>query len=170
MAKMTLSCIAFAGLLCVSSLLFASEQPIELDTETGGIKGTLTTPAGASKTPVVVIISGSGPRDRDGNTPAPSGGSAATASVLAAALLAKASPRCAMTNVELQAASRRPGRNQISELKTTFKMLHPALAKLAADAALLWRGDPWSQRGLPHWHARGTEQSCSRVHLDSRPG
>ncbi len=73
MAKMTLSCIAFAGLLCVSSLLFASEQPIELDTETGGIKGTLTTPAGASKTPVVVIISGSGPTDRDGNTPAPSG-------------------------------------------------------------------------------------------------
>jgi alpha-beta hydrolase superfamily lysophospholipase len=70
---MTRSYIVLAALLGATSLLFAAEQPIALDTATGVIQGTLTTPAGAAKTPVVVIISGSGPTDRDGNTPLAAG-------------------------------------------------------------------------------------------------
>lgn len=63
----------FAALLSGSSALFAAEQPVELDTPTGVIKGTLTVPPGAAKVPVVLIIAGSGPTDRDGNTPLVSG-------------------------------------------------------------------------------------------------
>ncbi|MFD0793560.1 alpha/beta fold hydrolase [Mucilaginibacter litoreus] len=45
------------------------ESPILLKTFTGNISGTLTTPKDASgKIPVVLIIAGSGPTDRDGNS------------------------------------------------------------------------------------------------------
>ncbi|WP_212758088.1 alpha/beta hydrolase [Usitatibacter palustris] len=49
------------------------EHPIELETPTGTIKGTLTMPPGAPWVPVVLVIAGSGPTDRDGNTPLASG-------------------------------------------------------------------------------------------------
>ncbi|WP_197088647.1 alpha/beta hydrolase [Rufibacter radiotolerans] len=45
-------------------------DPTELVTEKGNLKGTLLSPAGAKKMPVVLLISGSGPTDRDGNNPA----------------------------------------------------------------------------------------------------
>ncbi len=46
------------------------EAPILLKTFSGSISGTLTTPVNASgKIPVVLIIPGSGPTDRDGNSP-----------------------------------------------------------------------------------------------------
>lgn len=46
------------------------ESPLLLKTMSGTISGTLTMPAnGADKVPVVLIISGSGPTDRDGNSP-----------------------------------------------------------------------------------------------------
>jgi pimeloyl-ACP methyl ester carboxylesterase len=46
------------------------ESPILLKTLSGSISGTLTIPAAASgKVPVVLIIAGSGPTDRDGNSP-----------------------------------------------------------------------------------------------------
>jgi uncharacterized protein len=48
----------------------AQEFPINLITETGEIKGTLTLPTDFAKGPVVLIIAGSGPTDRDGNNPA----------------------------------------------------------------------------------------------------
>lgn len=44
------------------------EQAIELETPTGTIKGTLTTGGGSFKSLVVLLIAGSGPTDRDGNT------------------------------------------------------------------------------------------------------
>ncbi|KAA3438354.1 alpha/beta hydrolase [Rufibacter hautae] len=44
--------------------------PIDLETQKGTIKGTLLLPATAGKMPVVLLISGSGPTDRDGNNPA----------------------------------------------------------------------------------------------------
>lgn len=53
----------------MSSLLSAVEHAIELETPTGLVRGTLTLPPGGSKVPVVLIIAGSGPTDRDGNTP-----------------------------------------------------------------------------------------------------
>jgi len=45
------------------------EQPVSLSTPTGSIAGTLALPPGAGKVPVVLIIAGSGPTDRDGNNP-----------------------------------------------------------------------------------------------------
>jgi uncharacterized protein len=43
-------------------------QPITLKTATGDISGTLVTPSGSGSHPVVLIIAGSGPTDRDGNS------------------------------------------------------------------------------------------------------
>ncbi|MET3978928.1 fermentation-respiration switch protein FrsA (DUF1100 family) [Mucilaginibacter sp. UYP25] len=46
------------------------ESPVLLKTFSGSISGTLTTPPNAQgKIPVVIIIAGSGPTDRDGNSP-----------------------------------------------------------------------------------------------------
>ena len=45
------------------------QSPIVLETPTGNIFGTLTTPLNFSKGPVVLIIAGSGPTDRNGNNP-----------------------------------------------------------------------------------------------------
>jgi pimeloyl-ACP methyl ester carboxylesterase len=47
----------------------AAESEYDLVTMTGTIFGTLTTPPGAPPIPVVLIIAGSGPTDRDGNGP-----------------------------------------------------------------------------------------------------
>jgi len=44
-----------------------SEQPISLHTSSGTLSGSLLLPAGKDPVPVVLIISGSGPVDRDGN-------------------------------------------------------------------------------------------------------
>lgn len=47
-----------------------TESPVSLKTFTGSISGTLTIPKDASgKMPVVVIVAGNGPTDRDGNNP-----------------------------------------------------------------------------------------------------
>lgn len=44
-------------------------SPYVLETKTGKIRGTLTIPDNKKTVPVVLIISGSGPTDRDGNNP-----------------------------------------------------------------------------------------------------
>src|SRR4030042_6045415 len=46
-----------------------TESDIMLRTNTGDISGTLTVPVKPGKTPLVIIIAGSGPTDRDGNSP-----------------------------------------------------------------------------------------------------
>ncbi len=48
----------------------ATLQPITLKTATGDIFGTLLVPPGSGRHPVVLIIAGSGPTDRDGNSQA----------------------------------------------------------------------------------------------------
>jgi pimeloyl-ACP methyl ester carboxylesterase len=45
-------------------------QPAHLTTSSGSISGTLVVPPIAGKVPIVLIIAGSGPTDRDGNSPA----------------------------------------------------------------------------------------------------
>ena len=45
------------------------EEAITLETVTGNIEGTLLLPRAPEKLPVVLIIAGSGPTDRDGNNP-----------------------------------------------------------------------------------------------------
>lgn len=46
----------------------AVEQAIVLETASGAVHGTLRLPDGAGKAPVVLIVAGSGPTDRDGNS------------------------------------------------------------------------------------------------------
>ena len=45
-----------------------SEQPIRLETSTGVVTGTLLLPGARSPAPVALLIAGSGPTNRDGNT------------------------------------------------------------------------------------------------------
>jgi pimeloyl-ACP methyl ester carboxylesterase len=61
-------------LLCASLAQAASptvlQRPINLDTDQGTLHGSLLLPRGDTPPPVVLIIAGSGPTDRDGNNPA----------------------------------------------------------------------------------------------------
>lgn len=62
------------GAIAVSAMPLparATESDLTLRTATGSIFGTLLMPAGAKRVPVVLLIAGSGPTDRDGNSPAP---------------------------------------------------------------------------------------------------
>ena len=47
----------------------AAEQSVRLETSTGTLHGTLLVPSGQGPHPAVLIIAGSGPTDRNGNTP-----------------------------------------------------------------------------------------------------
>jgi uncharacterized protein len=61
----------FKILLVVFILLFSGHceaaEPVTLETATGTIFGTLEMPEGTRPVPVALVISGSGPADRDGN-------------------------------------------------------------------------------------------------------
>nr|WP_298113689.1 alpha/beta fold hydrolase [uncultured Pseudomonas sp.] len=48
----------------------SSQRPIDLPTEHGTLHGTLLQPRSSEPLPVVLLIAGSGPTDRDGNNPA----------------------------------------------------------------------------------------------------
>lgn len=52
----------------VAAAAAPAEQPIALETASGTVHGTLRLPGGADKAPVVLIVAGSGPTDRDGNS------------------------------------------------------------------------------------------------------
>lgn len=56
---------SFAG----TALAQGGQESVELETPTGTIRGTLWVPPGADRRPVVLIVAGSGPTDRDGNQP-----------------------------------------------------------------------------------------------------
>lgn len=56
--------------LLSAALLWAQGvEEVELSTETGVLKGTLMVPDGEGQFPIVLIIAGSGPTDRNGNNP-----------------------------------------------------------------------------------------------------
>lgn len=63
--------ILFSFLLLTQLSIFgqSTEDSIILVTTTGTLKGSLFVPAGKTKFPVVIIIAGSGPTDRYGNSP-----------------------------------------------------------------------------------------------------
>ena len=75
--------LAFAGSIFASASA-AGDEAVTLAAPPGILQGTLTLPAGAGPFPVVMILAGSGPTDRDGNSPRRS--------------RPKASRRCAMTS------------------------------------------------------------------------
>ena len=58
-----------AAVLAAALATPPAETPIDLTTPTGIIHGTLVLPSGDGKVPVVLIIAGSGPTERDGNNP-----------------------------------------------------------------------------------------------------
>lgn len=61
---------AAAVSLSLTTMLSAQEAPVALETKSGTLHGTLLLPAGPSgPIPVALIIAGSGPTDRDGNSP-----------------------------------------------------------------------------------------------------
>ena len=63
---------AFAALLLAiafPALAQPTERPVDLATPTGTIHGTLWTTRGDTRVPVVLLVAGSGPTDRDGNQP-----------------------------------------------------------------------------------------------------
>ena len=64
--------VLFAAAVALGSSVSAraQESPVTLDTKTGTLHGTLLVPAGTRvPVPVALIIAGSGPTDRDGNSP-----------------------------------------------------------------------------------------------------
>ena len=69
MASRRCSLVIAAAIAMLSAPASAIEQPAQLRTATGTLHGTLDLPAGTAPCPVVVIIAGSGPTDRDGNQP-----------------------------------------------------------------------------------------------------
>lgn len=66
--------VALLFMLCAGLAQAASptvaQRPIDLDTGQGVLHGSLLLPQQATPPPVVLIIAGSGPTDRDGNNPA----------------------------------------------------------------------------------------------------
>ncbi len=54
--------------VCSSAIAAPLEQAAILDTPTGKIVGTLMLPKPEGRMPVAVIVAGSGPTDRNGNT------------------------------------------------------------------------------------------------------
>jgi pimeloyl-ACP methyl ester carboxylesterase len=64
--------IALAAALCAIGLapgLRAAEKDLTLQTASGALVGTESFPEAAGRVPVVLIVAGSGPTNRDGNTP-----------------------------------------------------------------------------------------------------
>ena len=66
---LALSLTLFTGLLSNVAQATVLQRPITLDTGSGELFGSLLLPKSDTPVPVVLIISGSGPTDRDGNNP-----------------------------------------------------------------------------------------------------
>ncbi|WLH15440.1 alpha/beta fold hydrolase [Pseudomonas hefeiensis] len=66
---LALSLALFTGLLSSVAQATVLQRPISLDTGNGELFGSLLLPKSDAPVPVVLIISGSGPTDRDGNNP-----------------------------------------------------------------------------------------------------
>jgi len=64
-----LACIAMLAVACGEALGQHAEAPVEAAGPTGTLKGTMLGPSAGSPGPVMLIIPGSGPTDRDGNQP-----------------------------------------------------------------------------------------------------
>ena len=66
---LALSLALFSGLFSCLAQATVLQRPISLDTGSGELFGSLLLPKSDTPVPVVLIISGSGPTDRDGNNP-----------------------------------------------------------------------------------------------------
>lgn len=67
-AHFAVRCCSLLLIGAVAAQAHAAETPIALDTPGGQLAGTLELPAGAGKPRLALLIAGSGPTDRDGNS------------------------------------------------------------------------------------------------------
>lgn len=84
---MQLAAFGLVAALAATTNTMAAETQVSVEGASGTLKGTLSSPDGGPKAPVAIIIPGSGPTDRDGNSPL--GVTAASYRLLAQALAAK---------------------------------------------------------------------------------
>src|SRR5262249_19557543 len=124
-----------------------AEQPIALTTSTGAISGTLVMPAATGKVPVVLIIAGSGPTDRNGNSPALPGRNNSY-KMLAEALAADG------------VASVRYDKRGIAESKAAAAREADLRFEMYVDDAAAWvnqlRADPRFSRVIVAGHSEGS--------------
>jgi pimeloyl-ACP methyl ester carboxylesterase len=84
---MKLAAATLAVILAATTGASAAETRLSIEGPSGALQGTLAAPDGGPKAPVAIIIPGSGPTDRDGNSPL--GVTAGMYRLLAEALAAK---------------------------------------------------------------------------------
>ncbi|CAG8865249.1 hypothetical protein PS627_01179 [Pseudomonas fluorescens] len=70
MPRLAALLLLFCASLAQAAAPTVLQRPISLDTDQGTLHGSLLLPRGDTPPPVVLIIAGSGPTDRDGNNPA----------------------------------------------------------------------------------------------------
>jgi pimeloyl-ACP methyl ester carboxylesterase len=140
----------FVGVLLVATNSWAqgADSPITLKVASGAIEGTLRLPGATGKVPVALIIAGSGPTDRDGNSPLLPGKN--NAYLMIATALADKGVASVRYDKRGIAASRAAGGTSESALR--FDMY--------VDDAVAWieqlRGDPRFSRVIVIGHSEGS--------------
>lgn len=125
-----------AALAATIALPCAAQAPVSTEVEIPGpLKGTLLKPAGVARPPVVVILAGSGPTDRDGNNPL--GVKGATYRLLAEGLSA-----------EGIASLRVDKRGMFGSASATTEPNRVFIDQLAVDA-LAWADKARAETGAP---------------------
>ena len=126
--------LLLAALAAAIALPCAAQTATEVEIA-GPLKGTLLKPAGVAKPPVVVILAGSGPTDRDGNSPL--GVKGATYRLLAEGLAA-----------EGVASLRVDKRGMFASAAATTEPNKVFVDQLAVDA-LAWADKARAETGAP---------------------
>jgi pimeloyl-ACP methyl ester carboxylesterase len=156
---MTIIALALAVLLAGQTP--ASTTTAQLATPTGTLAGTLVVPPAAAKVPVVLIIPGSGPTDRDGNTPLIAGKNNSY-KMLADALAAEG------------VASLRYDKRGIGESRTAIGREADMRFDMSVDDAAGWvaqlRGDARFSRVIVAGHSEGSlvgMLASAKAHADA---
>jgi pimeloyl-ACP methyl ester carboxylesterase len=163
---LTLSLIAMALIgqappASTATLSPPAGQSVELATQSGTLSGTLVVPRADGKVPVVLIIAGSGPTDRDGNSTALPGKNNAY-KLLAEALAAEG---VASLRYDKRAIGESRSAATGGEAKLRFEMY----ADDAAGWILQLRGDPRFSRIIVAGHSEGSligMMAADKAHAD----
>lgn len=70
MKNLIIICLLFTGSISFSQVQSFREEEVKLDVENGALGGLVMYPQSKKKSPIVLIIQGSGPTDKDGNSAA----------------------------------------------------------------------------------------------------
>ncbi|WGM38656.1 alpha/beta hydrolase [Caulobacter sp. NIBR1757] len=147
--------LLLAALVAAIALPCAAQLGAEVEIA-GPLKGTLLKPAGVERPPVVVILAGSGPTDRDGNNPL--GVKAASYRLLAEGLAAQG-----------VASLRVDKRGMFGSAAATADPSHVLIDDLAADA-IAWAARARAETGAPcAWLAGHSEGSLVALVAGQKP-